>query len=418
MNKIEVLKYYSRKEIQNVMLKTAKDREVVGSFEDGSYYHRPDTMMYPNDILERVNKGICTFHCSVEKWSQPMRLSSGLGFKELEDNRIGFDYILDIDSKSKIEHAMIGAKIVCEFLKDNGVNATVKFSGRRGFHIGIAQNAFPEKIDFKPIRIMYPEIPQSLAFFIREKVKERLLEELISYEGGVAALTKTVPSVSELSPYSFIEFEKDWGNRHLFRMPFSLHVKTWLVSLPLDPKKIMSFKLEDAKPDKVKPEESFLVNKDGEATDVLIQALDWKSKFVKKEKKSEERIIKKPGAPIPEEYFPPCIKLILNGIKDGKKRSLFTLIAFLRSVNWKDEDVEQAVIKWNQKNDSPLRDQLLKTQLKWHFRQPKALMPANCESDLFYKSIGVCKPEWGCSKNPVNYAFKKFSVRRVNKKQI
>ena len=71
MNSLEVLRYYSREDIQNAMLKFAKDKEVVGSLENGSYLGRPDILIYPKDILERVNKGAVAFHCSVENWFNP-----------------------------------------------------------------------------------------------------------------------------------------------------------------------------------------------------------------------------------------------------------------------------------------------------------------------------------------------------------
>jgi hypothetical protein len=50
------------------------------------------------------------------------------------------------------------------------------------------------------------------------------------------------------------------------------------------------------------------------------------------------------------------------------------------------------------------------TQLKWHFRQNRSLMPANCDNEMFYKALGICKPCPECGKNPVNYAFKKYAL--------
>ena len=45
MNQFEVIRYYSRPEIQKAMLSIAKNREVVGSLKDGSYLSRPDTLL-------------------------------------------------------------------------------------------------------------------------------------------------------------------------------------------------------------------------------------------------------------------------------------------------------------------------------------------------------------------------------------
>jgi len=416
MNQLEILRYYSREDIQTAILSFSKNREVVGSLNDGSYLNRPDTLLYPKDIIERVKKGVVAFHCSVERWFNPMQLSTNLTQKEMENLRKGFDFIMDIDAKVKLEHSIIAAEVIYNFLKDLGIKSTIKFSGRRGVHIGIASEAFPDTIDFKKTSTRYPELPQTLAEFITEKVKEKILEELIAFEGGVASLVKSLPSISELSPYSFIEIEKGWGNRHLFRMPYSLHPNQWLVSVPIEIEDLKHFKPEDAKPEKVKTNVEYLVNKEGEATELLLQALDWKGK---QPKEVVKEVIVKPKStkPVPEEYFPPCIKLIINGLKDGKKRSLFSLITFLRKMNWKQEEIEKKITEWNMKNSSPLSERFVKTQLKWHFRQSRNLMSANCSSVLFYDTIGICKPDRICDfkniKNPVNYPFK---LMKMNKK--
>ncbi|MFW9853295.1 MAG: DNA primase small subunit domain-containing protein, partial [Candidatus Thorarchaeota archaeon] len=308
-------------------------------------------------------------------------------------------------------HAITAAKVVYNFLKDSGIKPTLKFSGSRGFHIAISSNAFPEKIDFKETRKRYPEMPQILAEYISEEIKEQLLEELIALEGGVASLVKTVKSVSELSPFEFVDIEKNWGNRHLFRMPYSLHPKYWLISLPIKFNDLKNFKKEMAKPENFKTDAKFLINKEDEATELLIKALDWKAKQPKEVIKPK-RIRRKSKTPIPEDYFPPCMKLILKGLSDGRKRSLFTLSTFLRAMSWKPEDIEKRIRDWNSKNFQPLSERSIKTQLKWHFRQSRELMPANCYSHLFYVSIGVCKPNQYCQKNPVNYPFRLMKKNR------
>lgn len=408
---MDALTYYSNPEVQKKILEIAKDREVVGSSEDGRFFSRPDTLVYPNDILERVKKGIVAFHCSVEKWKNPMQLKSEIPKQEMDELRKGFDFIIDIDAKAKLEHAQITAIKVYEFLQSFGITPTVKFSGSRGFHLAVSGNAFPSKIDFKDISQKYPDIPQTIANFIRERIRDDLLEALVKSEGGVAALVNTVESVSELSPYQFVDIEKNWGNRHLFRMPYSLHPKKWLVSIPLTFEELKNFNLDMAKPENVTIKE-FLVNKDGEARDLLLSALDWGAKLKKEEipKKEFKGGIK---IKIPETHFPPCVKSILEGIDDGKKRSLFTIASFLRAMNWSQEEIEKRIKDWNANLAKPLTDRTVNTQLKWHFRQSRELMPANCESDMFYKSLGICKPDNCCGKNPVNYP---FNVYKKNKK--
>ena len=425
MFKFQIYKYYSNPKVQERMIEIAKDREVAGTFENGSYSKRPDILVYPKDIEERVKQGIVAFHCSVEKWKNPLALKPELSETQLAGMRKAWDVIIDIDAKSKLEHAKIAAKCVCDFLKDFGIRASVKFSGRRGFHIGIAYEALPEKINFKETAKLYPELLKTIIEFIREKTKDIILDELVKFEGGVAALIKTVESVSELSAFSFLEIERDWSTRHMFRMPFSLHNKTYLVSLPLKAEKLLNFEPNEAKPfslDKEVFSVDFLKNEKAEATELVVAAIDWNSrrKIVKKPVVEELKLVKRkiPERKIPEEFFPPCIKNIFKGLSDGRKRSVFTLATFLRHMGWSNEEIEKRIFEWNRSNRPPLRDNFIRTQLKWHFRQERELLPANCESELFYKSLGICVPEKLCEniKNPVTYPFRIIPRKKEKKK--
>ncbi|MEM5804289.1 MAG: hypothetical protein QXU82_00335 [Candidatus Aenigmatarchaeota archaeon] len=410
MHQLDIINYYSRKDVQSAIADAAKDREIAGTVRDGAFMARPDVLQYPKDVIEKVKNGAVAFHLSVEHWKQPLSLATAMGRKDLDELRKGWDMIIDIDAKAKLEHAKEATVAVVDFLKELGVNPTVKFSGRRGFHIGIAGNAFPAKVDFKPLAQQYPEIPQALAGFIKESVKERIMESLIRAEGGVAALAKTVEKMSALSPYEFIEIEKDWGSRHMFRAPYSLHNKTWLVSVPVPLFKIRSFDPDSAKPEKVKTAAKFLANRDCEAQELLLRALDWASKLKKREEKAKEPKTRM-KSPIPEEHFPPCIRDILGmRLKDGRKRSVFTLISFLRAANWDWNRIEQRMEEWNKAAGLPNR--FVSTQIKWHARQKRELMPPNCGSELFYKSLGICKNDCGKVKNPVNYAFKSYGRAR------
>jgi len=60
----------------------------------------------------------------------------------------------------------------------------------------------------------------------------------------------------------------------------------------------------------------------------------------------------------------------------------------------------------------------LRTQLRWHLRQERNLLPPNCDNPNFYLDMKVCLPDEICKdregkiaiKNPVNYPFKKLKV--------
>jgi hypothetical protein len=401
MEQKEILAYYSRQEVIKGLLGITNDREVVGAYRDGRYAKRPDVLQYPSDIAAKVKTGIISWHCSVERWHSPMALSTSLSRADLDAARKGFDIILDIDAKTNFEHARTAALVVCNFLADKGIKPTIKFSGRRGFHVAIASEALPASIDYKPTAARYPEIPQAIAAYIKEKVKDGIMDALIAEAGGMAALANGA-ALPEISPWHFVEIESNWGARHLFRAPYSLHEKTWLVSLPLRMFKLKSFSPESAKPGA--DGGPFLVNKPDEASELLVAALDWSAKYRPQTKKISRPVQK--GGPIPEEHFPPCIKLLREGIVDGKKRSFFTLVAFLRAANWPWDKIEKTVEEWNSKNPKPLPNRFISTQLAWHSRQTRDLLPANCDNDTFYRSVGICQPVELCSriKNPAAFA--------------
>jgi hypothetical protein len=211
--------------------------------------------------------------------------------------------------------------------------------------------------------------------------------------------------------------------RHLFRMPYSLHEKTALASIVIDKNKIKDFQLTDARPLKVQIKNFYPDAKDGEARHLLLQALDWKEQKEKEENQMQEKKSKDPTYSITKqkgfqkltiqnpspEIFPPCIKLLLNGVKqDGRKRALFILINFFGSLGTSDQEIEKKLSDWNQKNYLPLKKGYIQSQLSW-YRKNKALMPPNC-SRSNYRELNVCKPDSLCRaiKNPVNYAVKKY----------
>lgn len=137
-----------------------------------------------------------------------------------------------------------------------------------------------------------------------------------------------------------------------------------------------------------------------------MQALDWnKENSPEEEKKTFE------FKPInikdrSEKNFPPCIKKILLGIDDGKKRALFALINFFRSIGTEKDELEKIIYSWNEKNKPPLQTGYIKAQISWALRK-KPIMPPNCRE--FYQGIAVCLPDTLCNliKNPVNYVVKK-----------
>lgn len=401
ITRAQILHYYSDERITDQIFRHSKDREVAGALWDGSYEKRPNILQFPTDIAQMVRKGVTSFHYSAERWKNPMALAPS----NYEDLRTGWDLVIDIDSKLSLNESKLGARLVCGVLEKYGVkNYIIKFSGRRGFHIILPWNMFPKDVDYKPLSRQYPNVPRTIIGFIRESIREKMSKELASlgHESG--------------NPFSLVEIEKDWGSRHMFRAPYSFNEKTWLVSVPVED--IDKFRPEDASHDKVLRREKFpeiMNGEDGEASGLLLEAIDWGASQKPEEKPAKKRKI---YGRISEEFFPPCIKTILSGMADGKKRSLFTLTNFLRTMNWEWDEIEERVYKWNEGNRPPLPRTIISGHLR-HAQRRDASPPANCSSDSFYGDIGICIPDKICGilkitvKNPVNYPPRKTGGRKL-----
>ena len=352
--------------------------------------------------------------------------------KELDELRAGWDLMLDIDCKI-VQYSALCADLVIRFLKYTGVNdVSCKFSGNKGFHIAVPFEAFPKQVGNVLTKDLFPEAPRKIAFYIKENIKEELGKRILAQEGGDfskviekvhlpqeeiiryerSELGGTVP---KLNVDAFLEIDTVLlASRHLYRMPYSLHEKSGLVSLPIDPEHVLEFQKEMAHPDKILTLMfTFLdrtVQKES-AGRLLLQALDFRVKEHKEERseykmRREELVI---TSPIGVEFFPPCIQKILEGMEDGKKRSIFILMNFLGKIGWNKNDIEAFIMQWNtEKNRVPLREVYIRGQM--HGFTPGEKLPPNCDNEGYYKSIGVCcNAEW-CKrlKNPVNFTLGKW----------
>lgn len=398
--------YYSRPDIQNAIFDFSRNREVVPSYMMESFGKRPDSIQYPADLFQMVQKGATSFHCSEELWSDPLQLSTSLNESQLNELRIGWDLLIDIDSKY-IDYSKISAEIIINFLKFHGIkNIGIKFSGSKGFHIIIPCWAFPKEINNVKTSDMFPEWPRIITKYIMEKTKTELIKKITEltienkYIRDHQAPKEVMPDIILVSP------------RHLFRMPYSLHEKTALASIVLDKDKISEFQIQDANPLKITKENinSFMPeSEEGEASELLLQSLDWNKETQTEPEYSESKQTDfKPIKldKISDEFFPPSIQEILKGVKDGRKRAVFVLINLFRSIGMEKDELEKRIYDWNKKNEVPLKEGYIKSQLSWSYRN-KVVPPYNFDKD-FYKGIGIVPTEEELSyKNPVNYVVKK-----------
>lgn len=489
--------YYSRKDVQQEIFNFCKNREVVPRYFEG-FGKRPDMLDYPSDIFLYARKGATSFHCSEEIWENPLNIVTGMSEKEVKDLRIGWDFLIDIDSKY-LDYSKIAAELIIKALSYHGVQGVgIKFSGSKGMHIIVPWKAFPKEFDGEKTCEKFPEWPRIIASYLQEMIKEDLNKAILelsdisslkksgeliskflcpkchkelkiqivskyscknklcrsevtsmksnrkklrcpSCNGDMEKVseekvyfcdnckTNTAKLNAELSSFGGQIREADKRNiqveesistksyedsvdivlvssRHLFRAPYSLHEKTRLVSIVLDKEKIRDFNPLMADPLKVDVKGFNPECEEGEAKELLSQALDWQQKKEGKVRKNfEGEAINLKNLEIKEEYFPECIKKILLGIKqDGRKRALFILLAFLRSLDMPEEYIESKIEEWNKKNYKPLLDGYIKSQIEWFGRNK--ILPPNCGSH-YYKELNI---KCGCDvKNPINFTIKK-----------
>ncbi len=489
------LKYYKREEVQDLILNYASDKEVSPMYGEG-FGKRPDVLEYRKDILELARNRATSFHCSEELWKNPLRLKTGLKSSKLNELRKGWDLILDIDCPYWF-FSRLTAKLFMDALKKHGLKSvTCKFSGNKGFHIGVPWEAFPEEFDNTKTKNLFPEAPKKIASYLLNHISEEMIEVSdnkivfnrryrISFEklkevtgkdneellkeicancrkeireknkkeemficpscnnrsedqenlkcgecGGVMEKITTKKkkcacgsdkSFKVFDVLSLIEVDTILiSQRHLYRMPYSLHEKSGLVSVPIDPSKVMEFKKEMAETDtELLGKHEFLVREEAERSEgeeLFRKAFEEDKK--EEEKGGEKRIIQVEEK-VPKKFFPPCIKHLDEGLEDGRKRALFILINFLQCCSWTKEEIKDYVHEWNKRNRESLRETYVKSQLRYAEQKRKKgelIPPPNCDTS-YYEDLGAgCTEKCKKFKNPVNYAKVKYKNSKKGKK--
>jgi hypothetical protein len=197
--------------------------------------------------------------------------------------------------------------------------------------------------------------------------------------------------------------------RHLFRAPYSLHEKTALCSVVLNPEEILNFVPSDADPLKVKLRDFYPVPLKEESRKLLLNALDWVEKKQEKTKKYDGKELDLSGVKISTRLFPPTINKILEGIKsDGRKRALGILVSFFSSLNLPKDYIDEKIFEWNKKNHVPLKEGYIRSQIEWSLKNKR--LPPNYDKPV-YRDLGVLVPHEGF-KNPIN-----FTVREIFKQK-
>jgi len=206
------------------------------------------------------------------------------------------------------------------------------------------------------------------------------------------------------------------ASRHLFRMPYSLHEKTALASIVITKDELKHFSPRSANPLKLSEiKEFYPANvRAGEGERLLAAALAWKqiadATHDAQQKKMYENYEPVSLEGVTEEMFPQPIKKLLKGLKDGRKRGAFILLTFLRSCNFSPEYITKTLYEWNKKNDPPLKEGYLKSQIEWHLKQTRKILPPNYSNKSYYKDLQLLDRE-PTAKNPIS------EVTRVLRRQ-
>lgn len=504
------LMHYKRPEVQKAIVEQATSKEVSVMFGPEKFGKRPDMITYDNDVLEFAKRKASSFHCSEELWQNPLLIKTGMSRKELDELRVGWDLILDIDCPDW-EFSKLITHLFVKALNDHGVNSvTTKFSGNKGFHIAVPFEAFPDAIPFKDdegnllnrdVKDLFPEAPRKIAVYLLDFISKKYsvvkdggiyfdgrffslerLGEISAHSGqsiigrycancgikrdevkqstvyrcskcgheshpqgnpdvircenkncshpvefqiekaGCSVCGDKKPLVSKPNLLAVVEVDTVLiSSRHLYRMPYSLHEKSGLVSIPIHNKDILSFEKDLAKPNKIDFSIPFLVRSSaikGEASKLFVEAFD-RTSVIEEKKFTLRQEIPIPEDAIPEEFFPPCIQRIFAGLEDGKKRAMFVLVNFLRVSGWGKGQIEERLRLWNKNNDEALREQYIKGQLYQIKKGKGALPPPNCSNQDYYKSLLICHPDSFCSKikNPAMYAKRKYELEQQAQKK-
>jgi hypothetical protein len=503
--------YYKNPLICKALITYAQDKEIGAVFHGGYFGKRPDVLIYPNDVLELAKKKVSSLHCSEELWHNPLSIRTGMKRHELDELRLGWDLILDIDCPDW-ELSKLTAHLFVLALQHHGITyINAKFSGNKGFHIAVPFEAFPKTIavgtTVSQVKNLFPEGPRAIASYLLsfiqrnyvkilpqekkivfadtnhftfshlEKIakasgkslfisvcsscehptsfvaglkkiyqcqqcghisKPKGFPELIrcekcSYPVYLSTLSNSctscqsqAPPIQKIDITSVVEVDTVLiASRHLYRMPFSLHEKSGLVSIPVVLNNILSFDKQSAKPENITKEITlipFLLrnkkNIEGQATNLLREAFDNYQESLSKNKPLP--VIEIPESAILSEFFPPCIQKLSTPLEDGKKRALFVLVNFLRSVGWSKDQITSYIYEWNDNHPEPLREQYLKGQLSQIKISKKILPPPSCSNTDYYKALQVCHPDSFCPriKNPAQYAKNKSEVESTPKKKL
>ncbi len=427
MKPSEILSYYLRDDVIQKLINT-RERECAVRYGE-IFGKRPAFFQYHSEIEKVVKMGATSFHVSEERWQNPLLLRTDMKKEDFNSLRSGWDILIDIDCK-QLEVSKIFCKMIAAKFEKEGVNTfSIKFSGGSGFHMLVPYESFPEAINGEPINKLFPDASMIVSIYLKNELKNTLSDAL-EKDFGLQRLSKmfgidasSLAQDGYIDPYKIIDIDTVLiSERHMFRMQYSLNEKKWLVSVPIKRSGIDSFTIKDAEPNNIDTRIDFfdLKVRKNEAERLFVRAYDsFEPKIIAEKDAVKKSEYKEYNLPINLDKLPPCIKAISAGISDGKKRSVFILINFYRSIGKTREEINNILTSWNTKNSPPLKGSYIQSQLDYAFggrRYP----PPNCDAEGYYKYFNVCSPDETCKriKNPLSYYLKMASPAKRNLNKV
>jgi hypothetical protein len=524
----KALRYYKRRDVQEAIVAHTQGREVSPRYGEG-FGKRPDVLTYPQDVVEFAKRKATSFHVSEERWENPLSVVTGMPRRELDDLRTGWDLVLDIDAKDWDISRLTAWLFICALRQHNIQAISCKFSGNKGWHIGVPFESFPHTIFDEatnqdiPTAALFPELPRAIATYLVEyigdeknglvhietssqgettitfspknkpvqftlrnlakkagkepqqiltqyctecrrdvgagdeqyalqcpnmacmhreprlrsrdeqqmtepeelqcpKCNTRMVFSRVGKQACPHASARPRPYEQRLNIQEVIEFDTILlASRHLYRCAYSLHEKSGLASVVIDPDAVLLFDKAQAHPDAASLHARFLEASSvvpGEMNDLATRAWRKMSQQNAESQRARTSKLEVPEEAIPEEHFPPCIKAILAGIPDGKKRAMFALTNFLGACGWTDDMIEARLEEWNKVNPEPLREVIIRGHMHGVRQKAERILPPNCKA--FYQELGVCRPDEFCSriKNPGQYALKHVQLGARRKRSV
>ena len=498
--KSRAIKHYNNPLIARALKDEFEGKEVAAKFTS-KFGKRPDAIESEAEVYDFAGKGVTSFHISEETWEDPLKIETGMSEGQYNEIRSGWDLVIDVDAP-EFQFCKTVAATIVKALEDFGIRTMrVKFSGNKGFHIGVPFEAFPRIISLDgqefETKNLFPKAPRAIASLIISYIDENLvttndkgkivflekysftrsfLSEMLNLSDDTLVVKKCASCNSivddnnriyecpncqkrmlsendyEMCPNCKIQMNllseqkcASCGNdsfyssvntdailhldtilissRHLYRSAYSMHEKSGLCSVVIPKDKIMVFDRKFASPEILigtKPFLTYEVRQEASETEgrrLLEEGLRKQQKEEEKPRYDFSSNVEPPEEAIKEELWPPCIHNLREGIKDGRKRGVFILINYLRSIGWDRENVEKIIFQWNEKNDEKLREVYIKGQIR-HAFSTKIIMPPNCNHKDYYIDIGICTPDEYCAhiKNPAQYALRKFEFEKKTRK--